>query len=63
MLSLRSICALTVVVCAVASTAVAQTNTYRVLATTQGFEAIGMTVGKTAIGGAELVVITRRRAQ
>lgn len=27
----------------------------------QGFEAIGMTVGKTAVGGAELVVITRRR--
>jgi hypothetical protein len=26
----------------------------------QGYEAVGMTVGKTAIGGAELVVITRR---
>jgi hypothetical protein len=25
------------------------------------FEALGMTVGQTAIGGAELVVITRRR--
>jgi hypothetical protein len=27
----------------------------------QGFEALGMTVGETAIGGGELVVITRRR--
>jgi hypothetical protein len=29
----------------------------------QGFEALGMTVGQTAIGGAELVVITRRKAR
>ena len=28
-----------------------------------GFEALAMTVGKTAMGGAELVVITRRRAK
>jgi hypothetical protein len=28
----------------------------------QGFEAVGMTVGETAIGGGELVVITRRKA-
>ncbi len=28
-----------------------------------GFEAIGLTVGKTAIGGSELVVITRRAAK
>ena len=28
-----------------------------------GFEVLAMTVGKTAIGGAELVVITRRRAK
>ena len=27
----------------------------------QGYEALGMTVGQTAMGGAELVVITRRR--
>jgi hypothetical protein len=27
----------------------------------EGFEALGMTVGKTAFGGAELVTITRRR--
>lgn len=27
----------------------------------QGFEAVGMTVGKTAVGGNELVVITRRK--
>jgi len=26
----------------------------------QGYEATGLTVGKTALGGAELVVITRR---
>ena len=26
----------------------------------QGYEAIGLTVGKTALGGAELVVITRK---
>lgn len=29
----------------------------------QGFAAVGMTVGQTAIGGAELVVITRRKAR
>jgi hypothetical protein len=29
----------------------------------QGFEATGLTVGKTALGGDELVVITRRKAQ
>ncbi len=29
----------------------------------QGFRAIGMTVGETAIGGGELVVITRRKLQ
>lgn len=29
----------------------------------QGFEAVGMTVGQTAIGGGELVVITRRKAR
>lgn len=29
----------------------------------QGFQAIGMTVGSTALGGKELVVITRRKAQ
>jgi hypothetical protein len=29
----------------------------------QGFAAIGMTVGETAIGGGELVVITRRKAK
>jgi hypothetical protein len=29
----------------------------------QGFQALGMTVGQTAIGGAELVVITRRKAR
>lgn len=29
----------------------------------QGFAAVGMTVGQTAIGGNELVVITRRKAQ
>lgn len=29
----------------------------------QGYEAIGMTVGQTAIGGNELVVITRRKAR
>jgi len=29
----------------------------------QGYEAVAMTVGKTAFGGAELVVITRRRAK
>ena len=29
----------------------------------RGYEAIGMTVGETAIGGAELVVITRRKAR
>lgn len=29
----------------------------------QGFEAVGMTVGQTAIGGVELVVITRRKAR
>ena len=29
----------------------------------QGFEALGMTVGETAIGGAELVVITRRKVR
>jgi vancomycin resistance protein YoaR len=28
-----------------------------------GYEAVAMTVGKTAFGGAELVVITRRRAK
>ena len=28
----------------------------------QGFAAVAMTVGETAIGGAELVVITRRKA-
>jgi hypothetical protein len=28
-----------------------------------GFEALAMTVGKTAMGGSELVVITRRRAK
>jgi hypothetical protein len=28
-----------------------------------GFEALAMTVGKTAMGGAEMVVITRRRAK
>ena len=27
----------------------------------QGFEALGMTVGETAVGGGELVVITRKR--
>jgi hypothetical protein len=27
----------------------------------QGFQALGMTVGETAIGGGELVVITRRK--
>jgi len=29
----------------------------------QGFEAVGMTEGKTAVGGAELVVIMRRRVR
>ena len=29
----------------------------------QGFEALGMTVGQTAVGGAELVVILRRKAR
>ncbi len=29
----------------------------------QGFRAVGMTVGKTAMGGSELVVITRRPAK
>jgi len=29
----------------------------------QGFQALGMTVGQTAIGGAELVVITRRKVR
>jgi hypothetical protein len=29
----------------------------------QGYEAVGMTVGSTAMGGSELVVITRRRAR
>lgn len=29
----------------------------------QGYEAVAMTVGKTAFGGAELVVITRRRVK
>ena len=29
----------------------------------QGFQALGMTVGETAIGGGELVVITRRKVQ
>jgi hypothetical protein len=29
----------------------------------QGFEATGLTVGKTAMGGNELVVITRRKVQ
>jgi hypothetical protein len=29
----------------------------------QGFQALGMTVGTTAIGGKELVVITRRKAR
>jgi hypothetical protein len=29
----------------------------------QGFQAVGMTVGATALGGKELVVITRRKAQ
>jgi hypothetical protein len=29
----------------------------------QGFEALGMTVGQTAVGGAELVVIMRRKAR
>jgi len=29
----------------------------------QGFEALGMTVGSTALGGNELVVITRRRVK
>jgi hypothetical protein len=29
----------------------------------RGFQALGMTVGETALGGGELVVITRRKAQ
>ncbi len=29
----------------------------------QGFEAVDLTVGKTALGGSELVVITRRKAK
>ena len=29
----------------------------------QGFEFVGMTVGSTAMGGSELVTITRRKAQ
>lgn len=29
----------------------------------QGFEAVGMTVGSTAMGGKEIVVITRRKAK
>ena len=29
----------------------------------QGYEAVGMTVGSTAMGGSELVVITRRLAR
>jgi hypothetical protein len=29
----------------------------------QGFQALGMTVGQTAVGGAELVVITRRKVR
>jgi hypothetical protein len=29
----------------------------------QGYQALGMTVGETAIGGGELVVITRRKVQ
>ena len=29
----------------------------------QGYEAVGMTVGSTAMGGSELVVITRRLAK
>jgi hypothetical protein len=51
------------------------TSSYRLLATSrtstlereindagaQGFELLGMTVGKTAMGGAELVAITRKR--
>ena len=28
-----------------------------------GFQAVGLTVGKTALGGNELVVISRRRAK
>ena len=50
---------------------------YRVLATSrpstmerelsvagnEGFEVLGMTIGKTAIGGKELVTITRRQAR
>jgi hypothetical protein len=32
-------------------------------AAAEGFEAVNMTVGKTAFGGAELVVITRRRVR
>jgi hypothetical protein len=28
-----------------------------------GYQAVGLTVGKTAIGGSELVVITRRKAK
>jgi hypothetical protein len=28
-----------------------------------GFEAVGMTIGKSAFSGSELVVITRRRAK
>ncbi len=58
-------------------TAVAHPFEYRLLATSrtstlqkelqelgdQGYEALGMTVGQTAMGGAELVVITRRRAR
>lgn len=29
----------------------------------QGFQAVDLTVGKTAMGGSELVVITRRKAK
>lgn len=32
-------------------------------ATEQGFRAVGLTVGKTAVGGNELVAVTRRPAK
>jgi hypothetical protein len=65
------------VLATLAPSAFAQAFTHRVLATNttstmqkelqeladQGFHAVGMTVGSTAIGGKELVVITRRKVE
>ena len=76
MLSLRNVCAFTVVVCAFAVPAIAQTNTYRVLATTrtstmqdemrqagdEGFRFVAAMGGETAIGGREVVVLMEKVA-